>query len=386
MISFNRYSFLNTLIITAFITTLSSCSDSKTSQTNETEVREPEHVVVLTEQQFKLANIQSAALEQRPISAIVKLNGKIELPPQNAISISVPIGGYLKSTDLMEGSPIKKGQVLAILEDPKYIELQQEYLTAQAQFSMDESEYKRQRALNESKTTSDKVFEQVKANYEIQQITIKSLEQKLRLIGLAPEKIQPDNITRSLPIISPINGYVTSIHANIGKYLSPGEVLFELIDPSSIHLVMTAYEKDMANLSVGQKLVAYSNTTPQVKYPCTIQLINPNLSMQNAALIHCSFDSQHPSLLPGMFMNAEVEVSLHHTDVLPSDAIVRYENKHFVFLDKGQYNYEMIEITTGSTENGYTAIELKDELTDALFVTHGAYNLLMAMKNVMDEE
>jgi cobalt-zinc-cadmium efflux system membrane fusion protein len=386
MNSYKKHFALSYLIVVAMMTTLPSCSESKATDGSETLTTTIKNVVVLNEQQFKLANIQSEPIEKKPISTIVRLNGKIDLPPQNAISISIPMGGYLKSTDLLEGSPIKKGQVLAILEDSKFIELQQEYLTAKAQFAMNENEYKRQRALNESKTTSDKVFEQVKANYEMQQITIKSLEQKLRLIGLTPENIQADNITRTLSIISPINGYVTSIHANIGKYISPGEILFELVDPSSIHLVLTAYEKDIQHLSVGQKLIAYSNSSPEVKYPCTIKLINPNLSNQNAVTIHCTFDSANASLLPGMFMNAEIEVSSKHSKALPTDAIVRYENKHFAFIDGGNYHYEMMEVVPGASENGYTSIELSDEISNARFVTHGAYNLLMAMKNVMDEE
>lgn len=385
MNSYKKY-FSITLVIIVAMVILASCGDSKSTDTPESPTSINENVVVLSERQFKLANIQSAPIEEKLISSIIRLNGKIELPPQNAISISVPMGGYLKSTDIMEGSPIKKGQVLAILEDPKFIELQQEYLTAKAQFKMNEIEYNRQRALNESKTTSDKVLEQAKTNYEIQQITIKSLEQKLRLIGLNPENIQADNITRSLPVISPINGYVTSIHANIGKYLAPGEVLFELIDPSSIHLVLTAYEKDIPHLSVGQKLIASSNTSSEKKYPCTIKLINPNLSNQNAVMIHCTFDTANASLLPGMFMNAEIEVSSKKSKALPTDAIVRYGNKHFVFIDNGNYHYEMYEVIPGSTENGYTSIELNDEISNARFVTHGAYSLLMAMKNVMDEE
>jgi cobalt-zinc-cadmium efflux system membrane fusion protein len=63
------------------------------------------------------------------------VNGKIDVPPQNMVSISVPLGGYLKSTKLLEGMHISKGEVIAIMEDQQYIQLQQDYLTAKAHFS-----------------------------------------------------------------------------------------------------------------------------------------------------------------------------------------------------------------------------------------------------------
>ena len=69
---------------------------------------------------------------------------------------------------------ISKGEVIAVMEDPQYIQLQQDYLTAKAQFAYNESEYLRQKELNESKAASDKVFEQAKATYQTQNILIKS--------------------------------------------------------------------------------------------------------------------------------------------------------------------------------------------------------------------
>lgn len=364
---------------------LVSCKNQTIKQ-QKTATAADNNIVILTDAQYKNAGIITGKIQQRPISTVLKLNGKIDVPPQNTVSISVPLGGYLKSTKLLPGMHIGKGEALALIEDPQYIQLQQDYLTAKADFSFDESEYNRQRELNANKASSDKVLEQTKAAYQKQHILIKSLEQKLKLIGLSPEKITPANISKSINIYSPITGFVSAVNANIGKYITPSDVLFELVNPSDIHLSLTVFEKDINHLAIGQKISAYSNASPEKKYPCSIILISKSLSNENATQVHCHFEQYDKSLLPGMYMNADVEISGNNVTALPEDAIVQFENKQYVFIDKGNNHFEMRAVQSGNSENGYTEIIDTGELARQTIVIKGAYNLLMALKNAEQEE
>jgi membrane fusion protein, heavy metal efflux system len=372
------------ITISIILILLASCGSSKTeehkavSQTNE-------NIVILTDAQLKNAGIQIGKLEQQSISSLLKVNGKIDVPPQNMVSISVPLGGYLKSTKLLPGMHVTRGQVIAVMEDQQYIQLQQDYLTAKAQFSFNESEYNRQKELNESKATSDKVFEQTKVTYQTQNILIKSLEEKLKLIGVNPDKINVTNISRSINVYSPINGFVSAVNVNIGKYVNPSDVLFELVNPTDIHLALTIFEKDVDKLFIGQKLFAYTNSRSDKKYPCEIILISKNLSNESSAEVHCHFEQYNKTLLPGMFMNADIEVESSNVKALPDDAIVRFENKQYAFIAKGKNRFEMVEVKTGNAENGFTEISIDEKLATETFVLRGAYNLLMKMKNTAEE-
>lgn len=381
----NNFSKMKQLIIlSTTLLSLASCGSSKTeeqkpvSQTNE-------NIVTLTDAQLKNAGIQTGKLEQQSISSVLKVNGKIDVPPQNMVSISVPLGGYLKSTKLLPGMHISKGEVLAVMEDQQYIQLQQDYLTAKAQFSYNESEYNRQKELNQSKATSDKMYEQAKATYQSQNILIKSLEEKLKLIGVNPTKIGVNNISRSINIYSPINGFVSGVNVNIGKYVNPSDVLFELVNPSDIHLALTIFEKDLDKLFIGQKLIAYTNSQPDKKYPCEIILISKNLSEERSAEVHCHFEQYDKTLLPGMFMNANVEVKSSNVNALPDDAVIRFENKQYIFITKGKNQFEMVEVKTGDSENGFTEISIDEKMANETFVVKGTYNLLMKMKNTEEE-
>lgn len=358
-----------------------SCSNKEQSETITQEDVTLDNIVTLTDEQYKVAQIDTGKLSYQNISTVVKLTGKIDVPPQSLVSISAPMGGYLKSTKLLNGMHIRKGEILAVMEDAQYIQLQEDYLSAKAQLSLLESEYNRQKELNQSKASSDKVFEQAKASYQTQLITIKSLEEKLKIIGIQPQKLTVGNISKSITINSPINGFVAAVNTNLGKYVQPNDVLFELIDPTDIHLSLTVFDKDINKLSIGQKLIAYSNSNPDKKYTSKIILISKFLTEDNSAIVHCHFDKYDPSLVPGMFMNAEIELSANSVTALPADAIVRYENKQYVFLVQGHNQFLMQEVNIGKTENGYTEIIASKDWAEKNFVTQGAYTLLMSLKN-----
>jgi cobalt-zinc-cadmium efflux system membrane fusion protein len=86
-----------------------------------------------------------------------------------------------------------------------------------------------------------------------------------------------------------------------------------------------------------------------------------------------------------MFMNAEIEVSTHNANVLPEEAIVRFENKHYVFVEKGKQTFEMKEVQTGNAENNLVEIINAEQFDNENIVVKNAYTLLMALKNESEE-
>lgn len=375
----------NQLIVVFAFTILTACNSKK--EKTETAEAPTENSVELTDAQLKNSEIQTGKIQQQNISSPLKVNGVIDVPPQNMVSISVPMGGYLKSTTLLEGMHISKGAVIATMEDQQYIQLQQDFLTAKAQFGSIEKEFFRQRDLNQIKASSDKVFEKAQAEYTSQKVLVKSLSEKLKLIGINPDNLNENDISRSISIHSPIDGFVSSVKQNIGKYVTPTDVLFELVNPEDIHLALTVFEKDLDKLLIGQKIIAYNNNQQNKKYECKIILIGKDISHERAVTVHCHFEQYDKSLIPGMYMNAEVQVATNNAFVIPNDGLVRFEGKHYVFTQTDNKKYQMHEVSTQNSENGFTQIIFADttQVKNKIFVTKGAYTLLMKMKNTKEE-
>jgi cobalt-zinc-cadmium efflux system membrane fusion protein len=372
------------IIFSSMLVFLYACSSKQTSeqQTNNAIVNET--IISLTDAQLKNTALQIGKLEERTIASIIKVNGKIDVPPQNMISVSMPLGGYLKTTKLLPGMHVGKGEVIATMEDLQYIQLQQEYLTAKSKLVFAEAEYNRQKELNQSKATSDKVFQQSSMDYHTQKIILSALSEKLKLININPEGLSETNLSKAVNIYSPIDGFVSRVNVNIGKYVNPADILFELVNTSDIHLNIKVFEKDLEKLFIGQKVMAYNNQSEK-KHPCEIILISQDVSSERTAEVHCHFLDYDKTLLPGMYMNAEIETTKNNVLALPEDAIVSFEGKEYVFIKETNNQYTLTEIKTGSKENGFVEIENGKLLSEKAIVIKGAYTLLMKLKNTADE-
>jgi len=374
-----RYIVLFTTIL------LMSCNAKKNeTSTEETPVSEKE--VVLTQAQLKNAALVSSPMQEKELSATINVNGVIDVPPQNLVSISMPLGGYLKNTKLLPGMFVKKNEIIAVMEDQQYIQLQQEYLTAKSKLFFAEKEYERQRDLNQDKASSDKVYQLADAEYKSLKITVNALGEKLRLIHINPASLSERNISKSVNIYSPIDGFVSKVNVNIGKYVNPADILFELINPDDIHLNLKVFEKDINGLFIGQKLYAYTNSQPSKKHACEVILISKDISSdEHNAEVHCHFEKYDKTLLPGMYMNATVELKSASLPAIPTDAIVSFEGKDYVFVKKNETTFSMEMVSTGISENGFTQIVNSKDFEGKEIVTKGAYTLLMVSKNKSEE-
>ncbi len=341
--------------------------------------------VMLTKIQQENAKIEIGELQQKNVATILKVNGRIDVPPQNLVSVSAPLGGYLKNTKLLPGMHISKGEIIATLEDQQFIQLQQEYLTTKSKLYFAEKEYERQKEMNASLASSTKNVTMADAEVKMNKILLSGLTEKLKLIHLNPANVSENSISKNVNIYSPINGYVSKVNVNIGKYVAPTDVLFELINPLDIHLNLHVFEKDIEQLFIGQQLLAYTNTNPDKKFKCEIILISKNISTDGTTEVHCHFENYDKNLLPGMYMNAELDITSSKGFALPETAIVNYEGKSYAYEQIADLKYVMVEVILGARKDGFVEVKNYPLLQTKKLVLNGAYTLLMKMKNVEEE-
>jgi cobalt-zinc-cadmium efflux system membrane fusion protein len=377
-------------IALAALFALSACQGDK-PQENKTEKSEEKtempNLLTLTKAQAGQVQLAFGSLEARDLSSTLKAKGRVDVPPQNLISISAPMGGYLKSTTLLAGMAVRKGEVIAVMEDQQYIQLQQDYLMIKNKIIFADQELKRQQELNASKASSDKALQQAQAEVSTLKIQLSATAERLRLLGLNPDALTEQNLSRTLNILSPVNGFVAKVNANVGRYLNPADVMFQLVDPSDIHLVLSVFEQDVNHLAVGQRLEAYTNDNPQQRYAGEIILIGKDFAADRSVEVQCHFEKYDKRLIPGTFMNAEIALKRSNTLALPTEAIVAFEGKHYVFVVKDSLAFEPRAVDLGLADGNYTAVSPKDAeaLKGQRLVTKGSYTLLMAWKNKAED-
>ena len=338
------------------------------------------NIVSLTKAQLHIGKIAIGSLQNTKMQKTIKVNGFIDVPPQNMMSVSIPMGGYVKKANLIPGDKVSKGSVLAVLEDASYISLQQDYLTAKSKLVFLEADYNRQKALNASKTSSDRQFQLATSEYESQKYLVKSLSEKLQLMGIVPAQLNENNISKSISFRSPISGYVTKVNVNAGKYVAPTDVLFEIMDPSDLHARLIVFENDATDIKKGNKVKFTVNNKPSKFYDAEVHVITPNIESERTTEVHCDLISTNTGLFPGTFVNAEIELNNAQVQVLPSASIVKWQNKSYVFVESASATFLMAPVVTGMESKGMVEIISGISAAQKIVVAN-AYTLLMKLKN-----
>jgi len=322
-------------------------------------------------------------MQRRVLSDEIVVNGVVDVPPQNIVSVSFPMGGYLKSTTLLPGLHVNKGDVMGVIEDQSLVQLQQDYLIGKEKLKYLEQDYQRQKELNERNVNAAKVYQQATSDYNSQKVMMKAMAEKLRLIQINPERLSTENLSRSVPLYSPINGYVSKVLVNTGKYVQPSDVLFELIDPSDIHAALTVFQKDVSRVSIGQDVELNFINEPTRKFRAKVFLVTRNVDENRSATVHCHFIDHPRNFQPGMFLQSRIKTSPREVMSVPESAVVNYLGKNYVFTSSAEGKFDMVEAQTGLKEGGFIEIKNTDSIK-SLLVTHNAYAVLGALKNVAE--
>lgn len=349
-----------------------------------------EDIVELNADQIKMAGLGMGKVEMRQVSGTLKANGLVVSAPQNTASVSVPMGGYVKSTGLLPGSAVRKGQTLVTIENTEFVDLQQNYLETKSKFEFAEAEYKRHNELYKEDVYSQKNLQQTTADYRSLKTQLKGMGQKLLVLGIDPAKLTDDNISSSISVIAPISGYIKTANISMGKSVSPSDVLFEIANTDNLLLELSLFEKDANSITAGQ-VVHFSINNETHEHKAVIYQAGKSINADKTYKVFAKIEQPCPNVLPGMYVLAHIERTDRKVTAVPAEAIVLFDDKHYIFVfekDKEEggkpfTEYRFIQVIKGETNDGYTEVQLPAsfDFNNAKIVIKGAYSLLSAKKN-----
>ena len=338
----------------------------------------------ITKPQFESSAMKLGSLQQREFTQSVKANGMFDVPPENKASVSVYFGGYVKRLELLPGQKVNRGQLLFILENPEFLEVQRDFLEEKGKLKYLKSDYERQKNLSRDNVASEKQFLKAESDFKVASAKYESLRKKLQLMGIAPEKIFEENLKSSIMVLSPISGYVSEVNVNLGSFLDASDVGVELINPEHLHLELQIFEKDLPKVKEGQKIIFNLQDDPSKKYEAVVHLVGKAVEPQKRTIsVHGDLakDVEKSLFNPGMYVESEIHTTSETLPSLPQEAVVNIEDRDFVLLLENEsadgYLFKKLEVITGPENNGYFAILNAKELPkDAQILTSGAFNLI----------
>jgi cobalt-zinc-cadmium efflux system membrane fusion protein len=316
--------------------------------------------ITLTKEQLALAQLTIEPIQVGKMKGVAHLNGIVDVPPTGIASVSIPMGGYVQDINLIPGTYVKKGQVLASVKDPAYVQLQENYLSAKAKLIYLQQDIDRQKSLLTQEAVSKKAYQQLQAEYTTNLIQLKALSEQLKLINIQPETLTTDKMTSLVNLTAPISGYITKVNINRGKYVTPSDVLLEIMDPNDIHAAITIYEKDIAGFKVGMKGTVTISQDPSKKYPVTILAVSQNINEDKTGLLHCHFDQIPKNVLPGMFLSADLSLESNDAILIPTGAVQRFQGKDYIFIQTASFVFEAIEIQINQSNSAFVSVNNAD--------------------------
>jgi cobalt-zinc-cadmium efflux system membrane fusion protein len=353
---------------------------------------EESDLVSLTPEQYKIAGVTLGTVEMKALSGTIKVNGVLDLPPKNLVSISTPLEGIVKSTEMLQGMRVRKGTVVAAIQNPEFIQMQQDYLDYRSQLQFLKQELDRQEELAKENVNSKKALQKAKSEYQSMSARFLGQKTRLSLLDISFPALEKGQILKTFNLYAPIAGYVTQVNTNTGAFASTTDMLFKIADTEHLHAELTVFEKDVPRLKIGQK-VRFTLANEEHERIATVFLIGREISKERTVQIHCHLDKEDTQLIPGMYLKAYVESGMSKVSALPEQSIVEFEGKKYIFVEQPTegknketaYRFKMTEVSTGVSENGYTQVSFPGQVEGIIIVVKGAYDLLSKVKNAEEE-
>ncbi len=286
----------------------------------------------------------------------VRAKGMVDVPPSSKASISVYYGGYVKSIDLLPGHEVKKGQKLFNLVNPEFIKMQESFIGASADLKFAREDFERQQKLKDENITSQKNYKQAEAKFQSAKAMYQSLAEQLELININPKNVESGEIRSVVTIYSPIDGFVSKVNVNLGKFLEPKDLAMEIINTDHIHLELKVYEKDIVNIKEGQHILFKIPESSSEQMQGVVHVAGKTVDGSDRTVdIHGHVNTDVYRLVHGMYVEAEINVTGDSLMSLPTTAIIQKSEGDFVAVKKAEnpnsFSFELQKVETGRISN-----------------------------------
>ncbi|MCY4779383.1 efflux RND transporter periplasmic adaptor subunit [Sphingobacterium sp. UT-1RO-CII-1] len=442
---------INNSIVLLTVLTLSAfgfaCSSKKDKGTEETKIEnieqssdaahteEDEDTTSLTPEQMDAVGITLGNIENKNMTAVIKANGTLRVPNKNRANATSLYGGVIKTLNVELGDYVRKGQVIATIENPQFILLQEEFLSLESSIVLAEQELERQKELNAGNAGAKKNLQDATSKLSALRTKKASLLRQIQMMGINPGTISTTNLKNILAVSSPINGNISNVYAKVGSYVDVTFPLVEIIDNSMMHVDMQVFEKDIPNIKIGQRVNFVVTNNPAKNYTATVFNIGSSFENDGKSIaVHSAIEGEKNGLIDGMNIVGTLDIDDTYVTAVPNEALVDVDGKTYIFvhIDKGDQaphkkeehlhkegddhdhtnekehvhpegekhdhsaeskdrngavNFKKYEVIKGTSYMGYTAITAVSELPPHIkIVTKGAFFILAKMNDTGGHE
>jgi Cu(I)/Ag(I) efflux system membrane fusion protein len=295
---------------------------------------EPSSVVTIAPERLQSVGVRYEAVQRRRLEKLIRTVGRVAVDERRLAKVTIKFHGWIEQLFVSAtGDHVKRGQELFTIYSPDLVATQEEYLLAlQGRKQLGESEFP------EVARSSKELLEATRHRLHLWDIS----EEHIR------ELERTKQVTKTLPIHSPITGTVIKKEVLQGTHVEPGEELYTIADLSHLWILADIYEYELPFVKVGQKAAVTLSYDPSIVLNGRVGFIYPTLDAKTrTAKVRFELDNPKEMLKPDMYTNVELGVNVGMRLAIPQEAIIESGQKQVVFLHHGGGKLEPRSIKTG---------------------------------------
>ena len=364
-----------------FLLTILSCGNSEKEAVVIQETLSHQEEVFVAKPQFESENMKLGELFMQEFNETVATTGFIDVPPSSKASVTTFIPGYIKNTPLLVGDEVRKGQLLVTLENPEYVELQQNYLEVSNQLKYLKLEFDRQSTLYKENITSQKNYLKAESDYKSNLAHYNGLKQKLKMLNINPLNVENGRISSTINLYAPIKGSITKVNVSNGSYVSASTEILEIVNTEHIHLELLVFEKDILKIDKEQSINFKIPEASSEVFKADVHLVGTSVDpISRTIKVHGHIeDDEQKSFVTGMFVEAQIITGSSSANALPKTAVAEIDGVYYALIlskEKEGYIFEKTEVEVGKqTEDFIEVLNTKDFIGKQVLIK-GAFMLL----------
>lgn len=346
-----------------------------------------EGIVELTTEQVKSAKLATGKVEKRQQTGLLSATAELGPTADGIARVGPRLTGRVLAVKASIGDRVTKGQVLAILDSPELGRAKADYVSAAAAAQVTRETADREKNLAEKKISSEKDWREAEAAATRARAEKDAAEGRLHTMGVGDSELGNLQVAghygSSIAVVAPITGTIVERTVTLGQALEPKDTLFTIMDLTKVWVLVDVYERDIAQIKIGQKVEARVSSYRDKVFTGVVENIGAIVEQKTRAIaVRVVLPNPTGELKPGMFASVELEgTSGEARDhlVVPEAAVQRDGDKAIVFVPRGEGLYARRLVRTGRTSGGWTEIESGVAEGDTV-ITAGSFLLKSQLK------
>jgi cobalt-zinc-cadmium efflux system membrane fusion protein len=325
------------------------------------------------------ANLKLGLPTMHDVKGLLRVSAHVETDASRIARVGSPVSGRILRLVVFEGQIVRPGTVLATLHSTDLSAAQLALIKAVSQQSLAEAATRRAEQLVASDVIGRAELERRQAELLQASTEAASYRTQLRGLGMTDAHIQKLVSTRELSadysIVTPKGGTVLERKITIGQVVQPADPAFTIADLSTVWIVASVPEEDAGNLRRGMEVAVQVPALPQEKIAGRLSYVAPIVdpatrTVQVRIDVANPNGSYKPDELASMTFTGHTERKL----TVPQTAIVREENKDYVFLQLAPNKFVLRQVILGEESDDRRVVESGIQAQDPI-VIDGAFHL-----------